>query len=246
MNTSTPQHTHHNIQEKRERRRMALGSYIKEMVYGANDGIITTFAVVAGVAGAGLDPVTVIILGLANLFADGFSMASSDFLSTRSQEAYQQEERKIEEFEIEHWPQDEKEEVREIYRKKGFTGKTLETITDHVTSDKKLWVDEMMVGELGILPTEKYTPIKDAVVTFFSFVIAGAMPLVPYIFGMSEDRRFFWAAVFGLGTLFLIGSLRTYVTGRKWFWNGLEMFIIGGLAASVAYGVGHLLKSIVG
>lgn len=240
------QKTHHNVQELRERRRMALGNYIKEMVYGANDGIITTFAVVAGVAGAGLDPVTVIILGLANLFADGFSMASSDYLSSKSEKAYEDEERKIEEYEVEHWPVDEKKEVEEIYKKKGFTGALLRGVADRITSEKKLWVDEMMVGELGILPRAKHTPIKDSIVTFFAFVIAGSVPLLPYLFQFPESKRFVSSAIAGLGALFVIGSLRTYVTARKWYTNGFEMLVIGGLAASVAYVVGFLLKNIVG
>ena len=167
-----------------------IGKYIGDLVYGANDGIITTFAVVAGVAGANLAPVIVVILGVANLLADGFSMATSNYLARKSEREYNQKVSGAEE---------------------------IEKPADH--------------------------PFKNAMVTFFSFIIAGAIPLIPYLFGVKEDV-FYWAIFATSLALFTVGSLRTLVTGIRWWLAGLEMFAIGAAAAGVAYGIGNLLGNL--
>jgi vacuolar iron transporter family protein len=166
--------------------RARAGKYIGDIVYGANDGIITTFAVVAGVAGAELPHKVVIILGIANLLADGFSMAASNYLSKKSEQEYQD---------------------------------TLKEIAD-------------------IVKTE--IPIKNAIATFIAFVVAGAIPLMPYIFSF-EWNNFYLAILATSITLFIVGSLRTLVTGTKWWKAGFEMFFIGSLAAAVSYIIGDLL-----
>jgi VIT1/CCC1 family predicted Fe2+/Mn2+ transporter len=167
-----------------------FGEYIGDFVYGASDGIITTFAVVAGVAGAQLAPAVVVILGVANLFADGFSMATSNYLARKSEREYSQK----------------------------------------------------LSGDVPI-EAPKNHPLKNAMVTFASFVIAGSVPLVPYLFGV-HTNVFYWAIFSTSVALFTVGSLRTLVTGVRWWVAGLEMFAIGAVAAAVAYGVGNLLGNL--
>ena len=226
--------------------RTGVGGYLRDFVYGANDGIITTFAVVAGVAGADLSARVVLILGFANLLADGFSMAMSNYLGEKSNRDFVATERGREEWEVEKLPEEERQEIREMYRKKGFAGETLEKIMTTITANKKLWVDEMMAGEHGLLPEHSIShPWKNAATTFVAFVIAGFVPLVPYFAGLTVRETFPYAIVATATILFTVGSLRTLITNKHWYIAGLEMLIVGILAASVAYAIGAFLSGIV-
>jgi VIT1/CCC1 family predicted Fe2+/Mn2+ transporter len=219
------------------------GSYLRDIVYGANDGIITTFAVVAGVAGAGLDTKIVLILGIANLVADGFAMATGNFLGTRSENQLIKREREIEEWEIEYVPEEEKKEIEKIYSKKGFKGNDLTRATHVITSNKDVWVDEMMIGELGIVPGGEDHPLKNGIATFIAFVAAGILPLVPYVFGFGNT---FYTAIIMTGiALFVVGSIRTVFTKQNIIIAGLEMLGVGAIAAVVAYGLGYWIETIV-
>lgn len=221
------------------------GKYIGQAVYGASDGIVTTFAAISGVAGASLDPKVALIVGLANLFADGLSMAIGDYLSEKSQRDYLESEREREAWEVEHIPEAEKMEVREIYRKKGLEGENLDKLVDAITSDKKIWVDTMLHEELGLFDDDS-SPLKSALVTFFAFIVAGFMPLITYVFASQWDflaqNQFLISCIITAITLFTVGALRQIITGVKWFIGGLEMLLIGGLSATVAYLVGWLLS----
>jgi len=129
--------------------------YLADAVLGATDGIITTFAIVAGAAGASLSPGIVIVMGFANPLADGFSMATGNYLGARSQQEYWLQERARESWEIEQLPDAEREEIRRIYRHKGFEGETLERIVGTITTNRERWVEEMMWEELGIQENER-------------------------------------------------------------------------------------------
>ncbi|MFQ5605643.1 MAG: VIT1/CCC1 transporter family protein [bacterium] len=223
------------------------GQYIGDMVYGAIDGIVTTFAVVSGVAGASLSSGIVLILGFANLFADGLSMAVGNYLGTKSEVEYKRRERYREEWEIENLPEEEKEEIRQIYKRKGFTGQLLEQAVEVITRDKKQWVDTMLLEELHIIPEQK-SPFKAGFITFLSFVLAGFVPLFSYVlsyFSSFFDKNSYPIAI-GLTftTIFAVGSLRVYVTGKRWWTSGLEMLVVGGATAVVAYLIGYLLKGL--
>jgi len=233
---------HHDGTDEKDWHNLLAGSYLRDFVYGANDGIITTFAVVAGVAGADLSASIVLILGAANLLADGFSMSSGNYLSEKSNREYVTSELKKEEWEIEHLPEEEKKEIREIYQAKGLSGQVLEEVVKAITADKKLWAKEMLVHELGLLPNEeKVKPLATAGVTFVAFVVAGVIPLLPYIFNLPVYSSFVWAIIFTGLALFIVGSLRALLTEKKWWLSGLEMLMVGALAASVAYVVGAFL-----
>ena len=222
------------------------GSYLKDMVYGANDGIVTTFAVVAGVAGASLDPVIVILLGLANLLADGFSMAASSFLASRSERDVVSREREVENWEVANMPAGEEKEIKEILNQKGYAGEDLDKMTALVVKNKKFWIDLMMSEELGLGSVESGRPFKGAAVTFLSFVVAGFAPLVPFFSaGIVENAFLISAASAGL-LFFAVEASRAIFTKRTWYWSGFEMFFVGGLAASIAYAVGFLIRSLIG
>ena len=232
--------------DKLEPKHKKAASYLKDMVYGANDGLVTTFAVIAGVAGASLDPIVVVFLGMANLLADGFSIAASSFLATRSESDVFRSEREVEHWEVAHKPEAEAGEIREILAKKGYHGADLEQMTALIIKNKKFWVDLMMGEELGLTPVGEARPLKGAATTFLAFVLAGFVPILPFFFIHSDGGAFWVSAVLASAMFFVVGSLRTIFTRRPWVWSGFEMFLVGGLAASIAYGVGFLIRAVIG
>jgi vacuolar iron transporter family protein len=226
--------------------RLRRGRYLPDIVYGANDGIITTFAVVAGAAGASFSGGAIIVLGLANLLADGISMGLSNFLALRSKKDFDAEQRKKEEWEIEKFPDIERKEVREILERWGVPEAHMEPVIEGVTKDKKKWVDLMMIEELGIIEEEDGPPIMHGVMTFVAFLIAGAMPLLSYIFPVNGESQFLVSIISTGTSLFVVGALRSLVTKRSWLRSGLEMLSVGALAAVAAYGVGYIVKTFLG
>ncbi|UCE65030.1 MAG: VIT1/CCC1 transporter family protein [Candidatus Zixiibacteriota bacterium] len=240
-------HTSDRIKTSLEEHKTGAGAYIGEAVYGALDGIVTTFAVVAGVEGAKLPSGIVLILGFANLIGDGLSMGVGSYLSTKSQREYQKSERIREEWEIDNYPEGEIEEIKQIYKKKGFQGEDLERAMGIITSDKKVWVDTMMVEELGILEEDSH-PFFNGLSTFISFLIAGFIPLSFFVAALAHpglERHTFEMSVVLTGvTLFAVGSLRVLVTQTSWWRSGLEMLFVGGTATLGAYLVGYFLRGL--
>ena len=233
------------------RRRLEEGPkniFLKDFIYGSIDGIITTFAIVSGVYGAKLSSGVIIILGLANLIADGFSMGVSNYLGTKS-ENEQIDSAKSEELDhIKHYPEGEKEEIRQIFAKKGFEAEELEYAVDTITSDINRWVDTMLQDELGFSLTKK-SPVKAGLATFIAFVIIGFIPLTTFIINWlapgTIEKPFIVASVFTGIAFFLVGAFKTKFVGKSWFKNGFETLLIGGFAALIAFYIGRFLKALV-
>lgn len=230
------------------RRRLTSGvsqDYLKDSVYGAIDGAVTTFAVVSSVAGAGLPSGIVIIMGLANLLADGFSMASGNFLGTRAENQAAAKAKREEELEIENHPEGEKEEIRQIFARKGFEGETLEKVVEVITADKSRWVRTMLQEEHGIGPNRPRA-LSAAIATFVAFIIIGAIPLVAYLIELVRpdliDRPFAVACGLTAISFAIIGSLKARVVGQNQIKGILETLAIGALASGLAYGIGFLLR----
>lgn len=222
---------------------------MRDLIYGAIDGTVTTFAVVAGVAGAALSPAIVLILGFANLFADGFSMAISNFLSTRAEKEYVERERARENWEVDNMPDAERKEVRDILEQKGFAKDKLDVAVAAITSNKTHWVDMMMSDELG-LNSIKTDPKKHAFATFTAFVLVGVVPLLAYIlsyfFTYFSKHAFLISAILTSITFFAVGAAKTHITKKSALIGGFETLFVGGTAALLAYYVGVFLKYIVG
>ncbi len=224
----------------------ALGPWIHDIVYGAHDGIVTTFAVVAGTAGANLSAGVVIILGVANLLADGVSMGAGAFLSNRSERDQYRRLLKEELQEIEDDPDIEREEIREAYRKKGFAGEDLERVVAVITGDKQVWADTMMREEHGMEESDSSHAFMHGVATFGGFGIFGSVPLLPYLFGVSSANSF-PLAIFGTFlALMLVGVTRSFVTRERIYRGIVEIVCIGAITASIAYGVGVALRGFAG
>ena len=232
-----------NLQDARERH-IRTGRYLKDIIFAANDGIITTFAVVAATVGGSLSSSVILIVGFANLFADGFSMATGNYLGTKSEKDFYKKEQDEEYREVEEIPEKEREEVREILANKGYAGMDLVQLTSLICCNKKFWVEFMMQEELKLSNPEEDSPLMNSVITFLSFVAAGVVPLVPYlIFG--RNASFLSAAIFTGVALFIVGALRRFFSGQSWVVLGLEMLVVGGTAAAIAYGIGFVLQALV-
>jgi len=221
-------------------------SYLGDFVLGAVDGTVTTFAIVAGVAGAGLSTSVAIVLGLANVVADGFSMAVSNYLKSRADRQVVERIRSMEEMHIDEMPDAEREEIRQIFAGKGFDGEVLEEIVMVITRDRKRWVDTMLVEEWG-LQLETPSPMRAALATFAAFLLAGLVPLLPLCLGawFAASQLFLASAVLAALTFFLIGVARGRITDRSLILTGIETLLIGGLAAISAFVIGALLRGLV-
>lgn len=222
-------------------------SYVRDFVYGAIDGAVTTFAVVAGAAGAGLESRVVVIMGLANLFADGFSMAVSNFLGTRAEEQQREVARSAEGHHIELYPEGEREEVRQLFAAKGFEGEDLDRAVEVITGDRERWVDTMMREELGF-SSDDGSATRSALATFAAFLVIGVIPLLAFLVNLVVPDTFgepFLAAAVLTGVAFaLVGVLKALVIGQPLWRGALETVALGGSAATVAYVVGLLLQGI--
>ena len=231
-----------------EEHQTGSGQYIKSFVYGGLDGIVTTFAVVAGVAGANLSSGVVLILGVANLIADGISMAFGDYLSTKAENEYMAAERVRETWEARNYPDGEKREMVELYMEKGISEEDAKIAVEVLSKHEKPWVDIMMTEELGLV--ENYdSPVKNALVTFSSFIFFGSIPVLIYLVArfvpFFAARTFFTACILTGITLFILGTLKIYFTRQHWYRAGLEMLLLGGFAALAAYAVGAMLGGLV-
>ena len=222
-------------------------SYLRDFIYGAVDGIITTFAVVSGVAGAGLPSGVVIVLGTANLAGDGFSMAVSNYLGTRADRQLVERARRIEEKHITAYPDGEREEIRQIFQAKGLSGSDLEQMVSVVTSDRKRWINTMIQEEYG-LTLEGACPWLAAAVTFGAFVLLGALPLISFVWQFfspdSGIEPYFVSSFITGAAFFLVGAVKGRFVFQPWHWAGAETCIVGGAAAALAYLVGTALRGI--
>ena len=225
-----------------------LQEYLGEFVYGGIDGSVTTFAVVAGSAGADLSAAVVIILGFANLIADGFSMSVGAYLATKSERDNYEKHKSIEYWEVENLREREVEEVRQIYRDKGFEGELLEKVVAKITEDKDRWVDVMMKEELE-MSKESRSPFRIGLVTFISFILIGFIPLfiyvVNYIRGIEIEHTFALSSLLTSMAFVGIGWMKSYVTQTRRWRSIIETLLLGASAALLAYLVGDVLEKLI-
>jgi VIT1/CCC1 family predicted Fe2+/Mn2+ transporter len=194
--------------------------------------------------GADLSPAIILIIGFSNMLADGFSMAGGNFLGTRSEKDFYRKEEQEEYREIKEIPERERQEVRDILVEKGYEGAKLEQMVALISGNEKFWVEFMMLEELKLYSPEDESPSRNAAITFASFVVAGVIPLVPYV-AFGQHASFLMACVFSGAALFVIGALRAYFSPRSAIALGLEMLAVGGVAAAIAYGMGYMLQALI-
>lgn len=228
-------------------RREPTHSNLRDVVYGATDGIVTTFAVAAAAVGADLSPAVVVILGCANLVGDGISMATSNVLGTRAAAQELEKARADEVEQIRLIPEGEREEIRHIFAEKGFEGAELDRAVEIVTSDLKVWVDTMVTEELGLARVGP-SLWRAGLATFVAFVLAGALPLVPFFIelasGTGAISPFAWSTACAGVAFFLVGTFKARFVEQAWYRSGFETLAAGAFASGAAYLVGYLLRGI--
>jgi VIT1/CCC1 family predicted Fe2+/Mn2+ transporter len=211
--------------------------YLRDWVHGGIDGAVTTFALVAGVVGAELPSRVVVILGIAYVVAAGFAMAAKAYAGTRAEpdgKAHPQA--------VETVPDGEREEIRQIFRGRGFRGADLERAVDVITADTRRWVDNMLSEESGP-PKPVASPLKAAGSTFAAFMLCGVVPLLPFV--VAAPASFQLSIAMTGVVFFLVGSGRSRWSPASWWRSGSEILAIGMAAAALAYLIGFGLKSLV-
>ena len=218
------------------------GELIRQITFGMNDGVVSIFALLAGMAGAGQDAKTTLITLFAATVAGALSMAAGEFISSKSEADYFNHEVEQESLEIELCPDIEREELRRIYRAKGLKGDLLNQVVTEISKDKKQWVREMVIDELGATELEYGAEIKSSFIIFIAFILGACFPTLPYVIlinsNLESQTMFIIATCVTVGGLFLAGALKRFVTGVNWLKSGFEMLIVGFFAFSVAYLIG--------
>jgi len=210
------------------------GSYLRDWIYGGIDGTVTTFAIVAGVVGAHMSASVLLILGFANLLADGFAMAASNYTGTKSERDDYERILGIERRHIALEPDGEREEIRQIFAAKGFTGADLERVVAVITADRALWAQTMATEEYGLSPTPR-SPVLASASTFVAFILCGCIPLLSYL-----TPGGLIACVTATGaTFFGVGAIKSMWSPAGWLRSGLEVLVIGMSAAAQAFVVGY-------
>lgn len=241
MRDATPEHDHTPEAIARRLARPQRNSYLRDFVYGGIDGAVTTFAIVAGVVGAGLSPLVIVVLGIANLLADGFSMAAGNYTATKTEVDDYRRLYAIEERHIDHEPDGELEELKQILQKFGLQDRVLADATAAIAAKRANWISIMMTGEYGLSDLQR-APLVSALWTFGAFLLCGSVPLLPFLIGA---ERAFEISIIATGLVFVfIGSLKSRWSLASWWVSALETLSIGSIAAGVAYVTGNLLKGV--
>jgi VIT1/CCC1 family predicted Fe2+/Mn2+ transporter len=233
------QHGHDEHHEEASR-----GAALRNFVFGTSDGLVTVLAFVAGVSASLASRRLVLMAGLAEMFAGAVSMGLGAFLGTRAERDWYERERRREELEVEKIPHLEKEELRDIYRKKGLEGETLERVVDAFTANEKRWVDIMMTEELGLQPVDS-SPWSAGVVVSGSYVLAAAIPLAPYLVLVGAPALMVSTAVTAVA-LGGVGVAKARLTQRPQLRAGIETMLTGLVGTSICWGIGRAVAHFFG
>lgn len=224
-----------------------VSSNLRDIILGGQDGLVNVLGIVLGLAVASQDLRIILAGGLAATFAESVSMAAVAYTSKRAEQSFYEGEFEREKREIKEVPELEKEEIREIYRQKGFSGKLLEDIVAKITSNEDVWLDEMMKFELGLVPVETKLALTSGVVVGLAAVIGSFVPLLPFLFfgalQISINQAIWISLVISAVTLFIVGAYKAKTTVGDWKKSGLEIAVIGIVSALVGYVVGQFFKT---
>ena len=232
-----------NKTENHEQLHAPAGKFLRYAIFGMNDGLVSTLAMLAGVVGAYLGREIILIVGLVTMLAGAISMALGTYISTKSQVEFYRREVKRESDDLSRLPKLEKDHVREIYRQKGFKGKELDDIVNKLTSNRSVWLDVLVNEELGLSRGKMENPIAAGLVMFFAFIFGAFIPLSSFVFA-PIDFAMKTAVISSLAILFLVGAGKTHFTGRSWIKSGIEMVVVATLATIVSFYTGHFISNI--
>lgn len=235
-NSLVPPEMHHDHQN-------VTGGWLRPAVFGAMDGLVSNFALIAGIEGGGVSSQTVALTGLTGLVAGALSMASGEYTSVRSQAELLGAELAVERAEIARRPKAEEAELARIYRKRGLDPQLAHEVARQLSRDPETVWKVHAREELGVDPDSLPSPWTAAGSSFVSFSIGALVPLLPYLVGA---RSLIMAMLFAAVGLFVTGVLTARFTRRAWWYAGLRLLLIGGAAAGATYGLGNLVGTSVG
>lgn len=223
-------------------------NYIRDIVFGFGDGVNTSLGIVAGIGGASVGVDIVILAAVIGMFTGAKAMAVQNYLAVKSQIEILQSEIKREEYEIENAPEDERKEIEEIYKSKGFVGEELNMVVNKITSNKGVWLKTMLTEELGLNLEILGNPIKGAIVMFISFLVGGILPILPYFIVKTGLINNFTALLIAISmsllSSFMIGAIKGRLAKKSWVKGGLEMSLLGTGIALLGYGIGSEMNNL--
>lgn len=222
------------------RHRTSAGGSLRAVVFGANDGLVSNFALIMGMAGGTGQADVVLLAGVAGLVAGAGSMAAGEWVSVRSQRELYEHELAVEAWELEQFPDDERRELELIYRAKGLADDQAARVADAIMADPAVALDTLAREELGIDPTELGSPWTAAISSFLAFAVGAVVPLVPFLVAAGSGAVVASALASGVA-LVMVGVAISLFTGRSAWRSGLRMVLIGGGAALVTYLIGSLI-----
>jgi predicted membrane protein (TIGR00267 family) len=221
------------------------GGGVRDMIFGANDGLVSTLAFVAGVSGAITDPYIILLSGVAELFAGTISMAAGSYQSSKSELEVLERESQRKKVEKGKSPEEETEELTRFYQREGFSRGEAEAIVLRITDKKDLFMQTSTLEELGLAPEELGSPVKAGVLCGASFGLAAIVPLLPFVFPtLSCTDALTISIIATLIALFGVGAMKTIFSRKNWIRSGLEMMVIGASAAAITYLIGTLFSII--
>ncbi len=224
--------------ERHHRHRDVQGGWLRPAVFGAMDGLVSNFALIAGLAGGQADRKVVILAGLAGLASGAFSMGAGEYVSVASQSELAEAEIEVERRELERHPAAERAELAALYEERGLSPELAAEVAEALHRDPKEALEVHTREELGVVPGELPSPVLAALSSFASFSVGAVLPVLPYLLGASS----LWpAAIVAAVGLFSAGALVSRVTARPWWFSGLRQFTFGATAALLTYGIGALI-----
>jgi len=233
------EHSGKHYSEKEEH--MSFRNYMRDVILGTNDGLVSVFSLVLGVAGGGFTPQGVLVAGIAAAVAGAVSMALGEYLSTKSQDQVYESERKIEQNHIKYHKQHEVDELYKFYKDKGLEGDLLDQVVDQIASDDEVLLDEMMMTEFGILDVKRRVPIRATLIIGLAFIIGSLPSVIPFIFVTSTMQGIIISSITSVTALFIVGALKAYFVKSNIYYSGFENMFLGMIGAAITYGIGYVI-----
>lgn len=216
------------------------GGTLRAAVLGVNDGLISNFSLVMGVAGGTDDVGIVVLAGLAGLLAGSFSMAAGEYISMRSQKDVYENLVRMERTELELWPEEEEAELAAFYREKGLEEAEARLVAARIHTDPSIALDTHLREEFGLDQEDLGSPWGAAFASMAAFAAGAIVPIAPYLFS-DADAMFFLSAGLSGVALVIVGAGLAWLSGINWVWGGTRMLLVGAIAAAVTYAIGSLI-----
>ncbi|NUO97007.1 MAG: hypothetical protein HOV96_01585 [Nonomuraea sp.] len=224
--------------EIHHRHRDVNGGWLRPSVFGAMDGLVSNFALIAGVAGGSTSTKVVALSGMAGLAAGALSMAGGEYVSVASQRELAEAEIAVEKRELARNPEDELAELAQSFVDKGVEPDLAAKVAGQISRDPARALEIHTQNELGVAPGALPSPVVAAVSSFLSFSVGAVLPLLPYLWGVEGLTV---SAVVSCVALFGAGALVSAVTARSWWFSGLRQLVVGAVAAAITYGLGNMI-----